>query len=116
MTIEDQQAWAELCKKLGDRFNDGEPLSLEGVLFLIGVNELGAGYRNFSKTQKMELVHIAMCRLMSLESYYKEEGRDADGWPVWIQVQELPSLDVEAQEQWLRNLVLRFFEIPLTES
>ena len=49
------------------------PTGINSVLFLIGVRELGKGKKGFSKEQKQDLIHIAICKLMSLSGYYTIE-------------------------------------------
>jgi hypothetical protein len=51
-----------------------KPKDLNGVLFLIGVQELGGGSRIFSKEEKQDLLHIAICKVLSLAGYYTLDG------------------------------------------
>ncbi len=82
---------------------------MNGVLFLIGVQELGQGQRNFSKEEKQDLMHIAICKVLSLEGYYELEGTDKDGWPHWKLIKKLPRFDLLEQEQLLKISVLDYF-------
>ncbi|MPR34167.1 hypothetical protein [Salmonirosea aquatica] len=86
------------------------PADLNGVLFLIGVQELGKGALHFSKEQKQDLMHIGICRVLSLSGYYEFQGRDEDGWPHWELVQALPHGDLLAQESLLKMHVLEYFK------
>ncbi|MBU2886186.1 hypothetical protein KO507_10470, partial [Gilvimarinus agarilyticus] len=56
-----------------------KPSDLNGILFLIGVQELGKGQLNFSKEEKQDLIHLGICKVLSLSGYYKLEGIDQDG-------------------------------------
>lgn len=56
---------------------------LQAMIFIIGVQELGKGYQNFSQQQKQELMHIATCKLFSQWGYYELKRIDKDGWPHW---------------------------------
>ena len=51
-----------LTKKIENDF--GEGLDTQAILFLIGVQELGLGYREFTKQEKTDLLHIAVCTLL----------------------------------------------------
>ncbi|MFM7637313.1 MAG: hypothetical protein ACKO5W_05550, partial [Crocinitomicaceae bacterium] len=42
----------------------GAGMDVQAMLFLIGVNELGKGHQNYSKQEKTELFHIAICTLL----------------------------------------------------
>ena len=86
-----------------------KPKDLNAVLFLIGVQELGQGQRNFSKEEKQDLMHIAICKVLSLSGYYELEGTDKDGWPHWKLIKKLPRFDLLEQEQLLKMSVLDYF-------
>ncbi|HEY5690418.1 MAG TPA: hypothetical protein VIS49_03090 [Cyclobacteriaceae bacterium] len=97
---------SELDQKLGKR-----PKDLNGVLFLIGVQELGRGSAHFSKEEKQDLMHIAICKVLSLSGYYRLDGIDKDGWPHWTLIKKLPHFDLLEQEKLLKFHVLDYFEM-----
>lgn len=94
-----------LDKNLGKK-----PKDLNGVLFLIGVQELGKGSKFFSKEEKQDLLHIAICKVLSLAGYYELEGLDEEGWPHWKLVKKLPHFDLLEQEKLLKMHVIEYFE------
>jgi hypothetical protein len=85
------------------------------ILFLIGMRELGILKKRFNKEQKQDLMHIAVCRLLSEEGYFALEGLDKDGWPHWIAIKPLPVMDGTTQEYLLKKHIIRYFEM-LKES
>ncbi len=87
-----------------------KPKDINGVLFIIGVQELGRGAINFSKEEKQDLMHIAICKVLSLSGYYELEGTDSQGWPHWKLVKKLPHFDLLEQEKLLKMHVLEYFE------
>lgn len=87
-----------------------KPKDLNGVLFLIGVHELGRGPKTFSKEEKQDLMHIAICKVLSLAGYYTLEGLDEQGWPHWKMVKKLPHFDLLEQEKLLKMHVMEYFE------
>jgi hypothetical protein len=87
----------------------GEGMDVSAILFLIGVNELGTGFDKFSKSQKTDLMHIAICTLLEPYGYYEFEGRDADNWPHFKLLQELPSLDNRQQQHLLKEGMIDYF-------
>ena len=93
--------WEILIDRLSNQFN--ADLDLQGVLFLIGVQELGKGYKKFGKDQKQDLMHIATCRLLSVYGYYELEGEDDEGWPHWKKVQTLPRMSLGEQDYLLKS-------------
>lgn len=44
-----KKRWNTLVEKLSLRFSDGAPLDLDGIIYLIGVQELGQLHRQFKK-------------------------------------------------------------------
>ena len=93
---------------LKERF--GKVPDMEAILFLIGVNELGRLPRKkFSKEQKQDLMHIAVCTLLCQLGYYEQAGRDEEGWPHFIELKQVPVTGKD-QELMLKECVIRYFE------
>ena len=107
--LELERQWQELLGQLEYTFNK-KPQSLEAVLFLVGVNELGQGTRKFSKEEKQDLIHIAICKVLSISGFYQLEGTDESGWPHWKLVRELPSFDLLEQEKLLKMHLIEYFQ------
>jgi hypothetical protein len=101
--------WAALMRHLQATLGK-RPKDLNSVLFLIGVQELGRGPQYFSKEEKQDLMHIAICKVLSLSGYYVLEGQDEAGWPHWKSVKKLPHVDLLSQETLLKMHVIEFFE------
>lgn len=87
-----------------------KPKDLNGVIFLIGVQELGHGTKIFSKEEKQDLIHIGICKVLSLSGYYVLEGLDEEGWPHWKLIKKLPHFDLLEQERLLKMHVMEYFE------
>ena len=100
--------WAQLLENLSDKF--GMDADLQGIIFLIGVQELGQGNRKFSKDEKQDLMHIATCKLLSQYGYYALEGLDEEGWPHWKLVEKLPVLSLKEQDMLLKKAVINYFK------
>lgn len=83
---------------------------LDAVLFLIGIQELGRMQEKFSKEEKQDLMHIAVCSLLSAEGYYEFEGRDADGWPHYKSLRPLDVEGAQAQGRLLKIKVIEYFK------
>ena len=78
------------CFKTRRKFED--ELTLKTILFLIGVQELGQGIRDFDKEEKTYLLHIATCKLLIPFGYYKFKSVDEDGLAHFEEVKKLESL------------------------
>ena len=101
--------WDRLLGHIGKHVGK-KPKDLNGVLFLIGVQELGQGARPFTKEEKQDLMHIAICKVLSYSGFYVLEGLDEEGWPHWRNVKELPRFDLLEQEKLLKMHILEYFQ------
>lgn len=110
MNISDdlQSRWWKLEAQLVERF--GKKPDMEAVLFLIGMQETGFVRSKITKEQKQDLMHVAVCTLLSQSGYYLIEGKDEEGWPHFKQLKEIPTLNVVEQENFLKDHVLLYFE------
>ena len=105
--IEFEKEWDALLHKLKGQF--GEDIDLQAILFLIGIQELGKGHQKFSKDQKLDVMHIAICTLLSSYGYYEYNGMDKDGWPHWKINNQLPPLKPAQQGQLIRQAIIDYF-------
>jgi hypothetical protein len=105
-----KEKWDFLVEKLTEKFSDGEELNLDGIIYLIGVQELGQGYRTFKKDEKLNLMHIAICKLLEPYGYYEFDFFDEDGWPHYKIVTELPNLKPGEQTILMKEAIINYFE------
>jgi len=103
-----QTRWWALEAKLVERFT--KKPDLETILFLIGIQEFGGIKEKFTKEQKQDLMHVAVCNLFSVSGYYELEGIDDDGWPHFRQLKSMPEMDTIQQENFLKDHILLYFE------
>jgi len=101
-----REEWKTLLTALEPDFGD---IDLQGILFLVGIQELGQGIRTFSKDEKQDLMHIATCRLMSIYGYYERAGIDDDGWPLWQLKEQPPAMKLREQDALLKQAAVLYF-------
>lgn len=102
-----QTRWWTLEAKLVERF--GKKPDMETILFLIGIQEFGGSTEKFTKEQKQDLMHVAVCSLFSQSGYFELEGYDSDRWPHFRQVKALPEMNMIEQENFLKDHILLYF-------
>lgn len=100
--------WRSIINKLNKQFD--ADFNLEGIIFLIGVQELGKGYQKLGKDQKLDVMHIAVCTLLSPYSYYEYLGKDEEGWPHWKRLKKLPPLRHGEQELLMKQAIIEYFK------
>ena len=103
-----QQRWWNLEAKLVERF--GKKPDMEAILFLIGIQEFGQIKQKFTKEQKQDLMHVAVCSLLAKSGYYELERIDEEGWPHFRQLKAMPAMSLPEQENFLKDHVLLYFE------
>ena len=103
-----KQDWEKLTQSLADTY--GEEPDLQAILFFFLFQELGKGPMKYSKDEKQDLLHIAVCKLMSQFGYYELEGLDQEGWPHWKLVKKLPPLTLKEQDLLLKQAVIEYLK------
>ncbi len=107
--LEYKEKWTEVEKMLLERF--GKKPDLEGILYLIGINELGdVPEKEFTKEQKQDLMHIATCALLAQSGYYEYDGHDKEGWPHYKLIENPPAESLQNQELLLKQHIIAYFE------
>ena len=101
-----EKKWRELLEKLEKQFDD--EISLKGVLYLIGVQELNFGVKKFEREEKINVLHVATCKLLSGYGYYKFDGIDEDGWPHYKEVKALKKLSAKKQQDLIKEAIIKY--------
>ena len=105
-----KERWQLVVKKLSNQFADGDTLDLDAIIYLIGVQELGQGQRKFKKDEKVNLMHIAICKLLEPYGYYEFDFFDNDNWPHYKTITELPNLKPGEQTVLMKEAIINYFE------
>jgi hypothetical protein len=103
-----QTRWWKLEAKLAERFN--KKPDMEAILFLIGIQEFGQLKEKFTKEQKQDLMHVAVCSLLSQSGYYRLIQKDEEGWPHFEQLKAVPDMGTIEQENFLKDHILLYFQ------
>ncbi|MFD2725722.1 hypothetical protein [Hyunsoonleella rubra] len=104
-----KERWELVVNKLSNQFADGDILDLDAIIYLIGVQELGQLNRTFKKDQKIDLMHIAICKLLSPYGYYELDFVDDDGWPHYKPLEALPFLKAGEQSVLMKEAIVNYF-------
>lgn len=108
--IELKENYDKILDLLAKKFGDGEQLNLDAIIYLIGVQELGQGAREFKKDDKINLMHIAICRLLEPFGYYEFDFYDEDSWPHYKALEELPPLKTGEQTVLIKEAIVLYFK------
>ena len=101
--------WELLVRKLSNQFADGDTLDVDGIIYLIGIQELGKFNKKFKKDEKVNIMHIAICRLLEPFGYYEFSHFDNDGWPHYTIKDQLPHLKAGEQTVLMKEAITNYF-------
>ncbi len=109
MSSELKTKWNNLKTKLSVDFSDNEIIDIDSIIFLIGIQELGQFQKRFNKQKKLEVIHIAVCKLLSDYGYYEFDYTDNDGWPHYKLIKKLPNLKAGEQTILMKKAIINYF-------
>ena len=104
-----KERWEQLVTILSNQFSQGEDLDLDAIIYLIGVQELGKVHNEYKKDEKLNLMHIAICRLLEPYGFYEFEFFDEEGWPHYKVKEELPPLKAGEQSVLMKEAIVSYF-------
>jgi hypothetical protein len=102
-----REKWRKVEELTKERF--GEILDVQDIVFIIGLQELGLPLKKTTKQQKVEIMHIGICALLSPYGYYEFVGKDDEGWPHFENVKKLPALRPLEQEKLMKQAIIDYF-------
>ncbi|PQL90983.1 hypothetical protein [Apibacter adventoris] len=107
--MDETRIWELIEIFFKDKFTNGEIPDLNTMIFLIGLQELGFGYKKYKKDEKMNLMHIAVCRLLEPFGYYRFDRYDEDNWPHYELIEDLPPLKPNEQTLLMKKAIVQYF-------
>ena len=104
-----KERWDRLISILNERFSDGETIDVEGVLYLVGLQELGQIHQKMKKDDNINLIHIGICTVLEPYGYYRFEFYDEEGWPHFELLEALPNLKPGEQSILIKEALVGYF-------
>ena len=104
-----KKRWDLVVEKLSNQFADGDELDLDAIIYLVGIQELGQPHKEFKKNEKLDLMHIAICRLLEPYGYYEFDYIDDQGWPHYKIKEKLPALKAGEQSVLMKEAIVEYF-------
>ena len=104
-----KERWELLIDQLSQQFSDAEALEIEGVLYLIGLQEFGKIEQKFKKDDNVNLIHVGICSVLEPYGFYCFDFIDDDGWPHFELVESLPVLKPGEQSLLIKTAIVDYF-------
>jgi hypothetical protein len=101
--------WNAVLDFLTEKFSETETIDIEGVLYLVGLQELGKIHQRFKKDDNVNIMHIGICTVLEPFGYYAFDFYDEDGWPHFKLVEELPVLKPGEQSVLMKEAIVDYF-------
>ena len=102
--------WLRVRHYVKDAMAQSSLPDLEIILLLIGIQEAHIVKSSYTKEEKQDLMHIAVCHLLSLDGYFEWSGKDDEGWPHYRQIRSIPAEGEKAQTRLLKECIIQYFE------
>lgn len=107
--ITENELWGRVEQFFQENFDTEKNVPIDTLLFLIGVQELGSGAQKYSKDDKLNIIHIAVCRLLEPFGYYKFSHYDDDGYPHFEALEAVPELKPNEQQILMKKAIIQYF-------
>lgn len=110
--IQDQKLkarWEQVVNLISEKFSDGDPMDLDGIIYMVGLQEFGRWDRSFKKDEKIQLMHVAICRLLEPYGFYRFDYVDQEGWPHYELLKPLPKLKPGEQSLLMKQAIVGYF-------
>jgi hypothetical protein len=107
---QEHKDWDKVIDFFKEKFTGGEEPEMDTILFLVGVRELGQVKPKFTKDEKVNLMHIATCKLLEPQGFYKFEKKDDEGWPHYKRLKHLPPMKAKEQEEFMKEAIVKYFK------
>lgn len=107
--MNESQLWNIVDNFFAENFGTESNVPIETILYLIGIQELGSGKQNYSKDDKVNLIHIAVCRLLQPFGFFEFSHYDDDGYPHFTELQPIPDLKPNEQSLLMKKSVIQYF-------
>ncbi|WP_185877061.1 hypothetical protein [Blattabacterium cuenoti] len=101
--------WNKVILYIKNNFYIKEKIDIIGIIYLIGVQELGKGKNGFlNREDKINILHIAICRILEPFGYYSYLGKDKEGWPHYILKSKIPFFNRNEQLFLIKKAIIRY--------
>jgi len=102
-----ESKWRYLMAKISDDFKtDADMIN---VLYLIGIQESGSGFGQYTKDEKTELIKIGNHKVLSYFDFYRLAGQGTYGWPVFEETKPLDDLSQQQKDELIQEGIIRYF-------
>ncbi len=107
--MKEGELWTLVEQFFVERFDTEKHPAIDTILFLIGVQELGSGQQKYTKDDKLNILHIAVCRLLQPFGYYSFSHYDDQGYPHFKVEEEMPEFKPNEQQILMKKAIIQYF-------
>jgi hypothetical protein len=96
-----EESWDTMVFEVSKRFS--VTADFDFMLFIIGIQEYGQGMRDYSRQEKMDLINLAKCTLLSQTGHLERVDCDEAGWPQFKEIKNIAALTSNYQNALLKR-------------
>ncbi|TCO10562.1 hypothetical protein [Natronoflexus pectinivorans] len=100
--------WDELVLMVSRHFK--VTADYDFMLFIIGIQERGTGMTHYPREEKMDLINLGKCKLLSHLGYLEEIEEDQEGWPRFKEIKSVKGLSPSFQKHLLKKAMMEYFK------
>ncbi|MGL4346942.1 MAG: hypothetical protein ACRCR9_02515 [Chitinophagaceae bacterium] len=101
-----QKQWEKVLSQFSNHTKN--PITIEGLLLLIGIQEFNILKDNYSKEEKIDLIHIGMCCILENDGYYQFSHYDKDKWPHYNTLKPLPEMNHDTEDLFIKEKIIAY--------
>ncbi len=103
-----EDIWNETVLRVSKHFS--VTAEFDFMLFVVGIQELGTGMTQYTRSEKWDIINLGKCRLLTNLGYLEQTGKDKDGWPEFEAIKNVKSLSPNLQKRLLKEAMIAYFD------
>ena len=105
-----KEDWDKVIDFFDRNFRTGPSPSMHEIFYLIGVQELGQGFKNFSRDDKINLMHAGLCAALETLGYCRRKKNLPGGWPDFDILRPLPAENEPEYEELIKKAIIGYLK------
>lgn len=99
--------WIEIQAKVSDHFKVEADFNF--MLFMIGIQDIGSGLTSYTRDEKMDIINLGKCRLLTNCGYLRQISTTKGDWPAFEEVIPLGEINPLKMENILKAEMVSYF-------
>jgi hypothetical protein len=102
-----EDTWEEAVLRVSKHFK--VTADFDFMLFVIGIQARGTGFKSYSRDEKWDLINLGKCLMLEESGYLRQSGEDQEEWPVFEEIKSVKGLSPSFQKHLLKKSMTEYF-------